>query len=229
MGEIQEIEVNHIYNIDCMSGLKLIPDKSIDMVLTDIPYNEVNIDINRLRNLNKEEADILTFDLEEFLDEVYRVSKGSICIFCGMGQFSTIYNYFTSKRGTVRPIIWEKTNPSPMNGQHIYLSGVEVAVWFKRSGAKIFNAYCKNTVFRFPNGKRDIHPTQKNIKLFKELILDNTDEGDIVLDTCLGGGTTVVAAIETNRKYIGFELEEKYFEKTKTKIENLINTNNERP
>lgn len=199
--------------MDCLEGMSKMRNNSVDFVLTDIPYDVVNRPSNGLRNLDKEEADIMTFDLFAFLDEVCRVSKNSICIFCGKEQFSTIYEYFASKKGTVRPIIWEKTNPSPMNGQYVYLSGIEMAVWFKKAGAKTFNAKCKNTVFRFPNGKRDIHPTQKNVKLFEQLILDNTKEGDTVLDTCLGGGTTVKACKNTKRNYIGFELSKKYFDK----------------
>ena len=78
------------------------------------------------------------------------MTKNSICIFCGRGQFSDIYKFFANKKGTVRPIVWEKTNPSPMNGQYVYLSGVEFAVWFKKAGAKVFNAHCKNTVFKYP-------------------------------------------------------------------------------
>lgn len=60
---------------------------------------------------------------------------------------------------------------SPMNGQYVYLSGVELAVWFKKSGAKVFNARCKNTVFKFSGGKRTFHLTQKNLALFEETIL----------------------------------------------------------
>ena len=215
------MEIITIFNIDCMEGFKQMKDNSVDFTLTDIPYDAVNRNSNGLRDLDKQNADIITFDLLAFLDEVYRVSKNSICIFCGKEQFSTIYEYFANKKGTVRPIIWEKTNPSPMNGQYIYLSGVEMAVWFKKSGAKTFNAHCKNTVFRFPNGKRDIHPTQKNQKLFEELILDNTNQGDLVFDPCIGGGTTALAAIQTQRNYYGFELDKDYFDKTLNKI-NLL-------
>lgn len=211
-------ELNKIYNIDCMQGLAMLPQNSIDMILTDIPYGAVNRKSNGLRNLDKENADIETFNLEEFLKAVYQVAKNSICIFCGKEQFSEIYKFFANKKGTVRPIVWKKTNPSPMNGQYIYLSGVELAVWFKKSGAKVFNAHCKNTVFEYPNGKRDLHPTQKNLKLFEELILDNTNENDIVLDTCIGSGTTAVACINTNRNYIGFEISKEYCEKANSRI-----------
>lgn len=216
-----DIEINNIYNIDCLTGMKNMPKDSVDFTLTDIPYAEANRTSNGLRNLDKEEADILTFELHEFLEEVYRVTKNSICIFCGMKQFSTIYSFFAEKKGTVRTVVYHKTNPAPLNGQCVYLSGIELAVWFKKRGAKTFNAFCKNTVLKHPAGKRDIHPTQKNPNLFKELILDNTNEGDVVFDPCLGSGTTAVVCIENNRKYIGFELKEEYFSKALERVEGI--------
>jgi len=215
---MEKIELNKIYHIDCMDGMREMESNSVDFTLTDIPYNAVNRKSNGLRNLDKGDADILNFDLTSFLDEIFRVTKNSICIFCGKEEFSSIYAYFASKKGTVRPIIWEKTNPSPMNGQYVYESGVEMAVWFKKSGASVFNAFCKNTVFRYPNGKRNIHPTQKNPQLFQELILDNSNEGGIIFDPCIGSGTTAIAAMETNRNFIGFEINEKYFEKAMERI-----------
>lgn len=204
---------------DCLELMKNIPDGSVDFVLTDIPYDTVNRSSNGLRNLNKQAADILTFDVLDFLDDVYRVSSNSICVFCGKEQFSTIYSYFANKKGTVRPVIWEKSNPSPMNGQHIYLSGVEMAVWFKKSGAKTFNAHCKNTVFKHPNGKSKLHPTEKNHSLLKELILDNTNVGDVVFDPCMGSGSHGIVSLENGRNFIGIELDSGYFEIAKERIE----------
>ena len=203
---------------NCLEIIKDYEDNSIDFTLTDIPYDVVNRKDNGLRNLDKDKADVLSFNLIEFLEQVYRVTKNSICIFCGKEQFSTIYKYFADKKGTVRPIVWQKSNPSPMNGQYIYLSGVEFAVWFKKSGAKTFNAHCKNTVFKFPNGSSKLHPTAKNLELFKELILDNTNENDLVFDPCMGSGTTGVACKELNRNFIGIELDEKYFDIAKKRI-----------
>jgi DNA modification methylase len=213
------LKMNELYNMDCMEGMREMKDNSVDFTLTDIPYDAVNRSSNGLRNLNKEKADIMLFELNEFLGEVLRVTKNSICIFCGKEQFSGIYDFFANQKGTVRPIIWEKTNPSPMNGQYIYLSGVEMAVWFKKSGAKTFNAYCKNTVFRYPNGKKEIHPTQKNIDLFKQLIIENTNKGDVVFDPCSGSATTEIAAIYLQRQYIGFEIDKNYYMAAKERLE----------
>lgn len=212
---------NNIYNLDCITGMKEMKNDSVDFTLTDIPYGEVNRKTNRLRNLDKEEADVLTFDLEDFLEEVYRVTKNSICIFCGRNQFSQINNFFAAKKGTVRTVVYQKKNPSPMNGKIVYLSGVELAIWFKKSGAKTFNAFCKNTVFKYPIGKRDIHPTQKNPDLFRELIIDNTNKGDLVFDPCIGSGTTAIVCMEMKRNYLGFELKEEYFKAAQKRIEDF--------
>ncbi len=207
---------------DCISEMRKMNNESVDFTLTDIPYNVVNRTDNGLRNLDKGKADILTFSLKEFLDSIYRITKNSICIFCSKEQFSYIYTYFANKKGTVRPIVWEKTNPSPMNGQYIYLSGIEIAVWFKKKGAKVFNAHCKNTVFKFPNGRSKLHPTEKNLNLLKELIQDNTNIGDLVFDPCCGGGNHLVAAIELGRDALGIELDKYYFSLAKANLSNML-------
>ena len=197
-----------------MDYMKIMPDDCVHLTLTDIPYGVVNRDSNGLRNLNKEEADVMTFDLSDFLSEVYRVTSGTIIIFCSKEQISEIYKFFDEKQkkklGTVRHLVWEKTNPSPMNGQYIYLSGIENAVWFKKKGAT-FNAHCKNPVFRYACGRSKLHPTEKNHDLLKELILDNSNEGDIVFDPCAGSGSHLLVAKENNRQWIGVELNREYF------------------
>ena len=201
-----------LFHADCLDIMEEMDDASVDFTLTDIPYDAVNRDSNGLRNLNKRNADIITFDLDEFLKQVYRVTSNSICIFCGKEQFSQIYQFFANiGKGTVRPIIWEKTNPSPMNGQYIYLSGVEMGVWYKKQGAKTFNAHCKNSVFHYPNGRSKLHPTEKNHDLLKDLIQDNSNEGQVIFDPCCGSVAHCLVAKELNRKYIGIELDDKYF------------------
>ena len=82
------------FNTDCMKLMKEMKDDSVNLTLTDIPYDGVNRKSNGLRNLDKGKADVLTFDLRSFLDEVYRVTKGTIIIFCGQNQLSEIFNYF---------------------------------------------------------------------------------------------------------------------------------------
>lgn len=201
-----------IFHADCINIMKQMDDNIVDFTLTDIPYNAVNRSSNGLRKLNKDKADIITFDLNEFLKNVLRVTSNSICIFCGKEQFSQIYKFFANiSKGTVRPIIWEKTNPSPMNGQYIYLSGVEMAVWYKKAGAKTFNAHCKNSVFHYPNGRSKLHPTEKNHELLADLIKDNSNDGQTVFDPCCGSAAHCLVARELNRHYVGIELNEEYF------------------
>ena len=210
---------------DCMELMNNIPNESIDLVLTDIPYGEVNRKDNGLRKLDKENADILTFDLINFLEQLYDKAKSTIIIFCGKEQVSIIHSYFNDKqkkgKGTVRQLIWEKSNPSPMNGQHIYLSGVENAIWFKKRGGT-FNAHCKNTVFKYPIGRSKLHPTEKNHLLLQELILDNSNENDLILDPCMGSGSTGVVALQNNRNFLGIELNQNYFEIAKNRLEGLL-------
>lgn len=212
----------NLHNGNCIPVIKSIPNNSVDVTLTDIPYGEINRKDNGLRNLDKANADRVTFDLAVFLNELYRITSGTIIIFCGQHQLSEIKNFFQDKqdlhKGTVRQLIWKKTNPSPMNGKNIYLSGIENAIWFKKQGAT-FNANCKNTVFEYPCGTNKLHPTQKNLQLIEELIIDNSNRQDIIFDPCMGSGTTGVAAIQNNRKFIGVELDEKYFEVAKNRID----------
>ena len=205
-----------IFNADCMEVMSSIKQGGVfDVTLTDIPYDMVNRADNGLRNLDKSYADILTFNLDDFLNEVYRLTKGTIIIFCGNEQYSTIYDYFSTKssqkEGTTRQIIWHKTNPSPMNGQYIYLNATENAVWFKKRGAT-FNAHCKHNVFEFPSGRSKIHPTEKNHELIKDLILDNSNEGDIIFDPCAGSLSHCLVAKENGRRYVGCELNKEYFD-----------------
>lgn len=201
---------------DCLKLMKDISKQKL--LLTDIPYGGVNRKDNGLRNLNKDKADILTFNIQQFLEIIYDKADTFI-IFCGNGQFSEIYNFFVDKRGTVRPIVWAKSNPSPMNGEYVYLNGTEFAVWFKKKGTGKLNCKCKKNYLIHPTGSSKYHPTEKNHKLLEELILDNTNEGDTIIDCCMGSGSTGIIALKNNRNFIGIELDEKYFNIAKERIE----------
>ena len=207
---------------DCLELMKDIPKQR--MLLTDIPYEEVNRKDNGLRNLNKDKADIKTFDLDIFLNTIYEKADIFI-IFCGNEQYSTIYKFFSTKqkekKGTVRQIIWAKSNPSPMNGEYIYLSGTENAAWFKKNGNGKMNWKCKKNYFIHSTGSSKYHPNEKNHKLLEELILDNTNENDTVIDCCMGSGSTGIVALQNNRNFIGIELDEKYFNIAKERIEKI--------
>lgn len=125
------IELNKIYNEDCLEGMKRIPDGSVDCIVTDIPYNECNRADKGLRNLDKANADIGIFNVDILTKNLCDKTSGSIYMFCGFNQVSTIRQAMSKKGLSTRIVVWEKTNPSPMNGSTIWLSGVELCVFGK--------------------------------------------------------------------------------------------------
>ena len=212
------MEIDKIYNMDCLEGMRQIPDGSVDLVLTDIPYGEVSRESNGLYDLDYGDADIANFDVAELTRTLCAKTKGSIYMFCGIGQMSTIRNTMVELGLSTRIIVWEKTQVNPMNGEHIWLSGIELCVFGKKSGAT-FNLHCKNTVLRYPPGERKDHPTQKPIDLFRQLILASSNPADLVLDPFMGSGTTAVACIKEKRHFIGFELNKEYYDKACKRID----------
>ena len=209
---------------DCLEIMKDLPYGRL--LLTDIPYEEVNRADNGLRNLNKGKADEKTFELSEFLPLVYEKADIFV-VFCGNEQYSTVYKFFAEKakqkKGTVRQLIWAKSNPSPMNGEYIYLSGVENAVWFKKSKTGKLNCKCKKNWFIHSTGSGKYHPTEKNHKLLEELITDNTNENDLVIDCCMGSGSTGIVCVNTNRNFVGIELDKNYYNIAKERINQALN------
>ena len=214
---IKDME-NKIIHADCMYILKDLPDKCIDLVLTDPPYGCVNRDSNGLRNLDKGLADIIDFDFYEWLRQIIRVCKGSIYVWCSKEQISSICGALNASDFSTRLLIWEKTNPSPMNGKNIWLSGIESCVYGKRSGA-VFNAFCQNTVLRYPTEKETIHATQKPLELFSKLIKVSSNENDLVLDCFSGSGTTAIACHKLKRRFICIEKDKTYYEASLKRLE----------
>lgn len=206
-----------LHHGDCLEVMKSIPDNSVDLVLTDIPYGKVNRKSNGLRNLDKGAADVIDFDIQSAMSESIRVVNGSIYIFCGTEQVSTIRSQMVKAGLSTRLCIWEKTNPSPMNGQHIWLSSIECCVFGKFKNAT-FNEHCKSSVWRFSTARGKLHPTMKPLPLMEYLIKTSSNEGDTVLDFTMGSGSTGVAAKNLNRKFIGIEKDEKYFQIAKERI-----------
>lgn len=220
-GETLTIRGNRISTSDAIQFMNSLPDESMDLLLTDIPYARVNKASNGLRVIDKRQANQETFDLMEFAIEAFRVTKGSAVIFCGKEQFSSLYQYCDDQGVTTRMIVWEKTNPMPMNGKYIFLSGVECAVHFRKKGAA-FNGHCLNTVFKYPNGSSRRHPTEKPLAMFKEFIEILSNPGDTVCDPCMGSGTTAVACGELGRQYICNDIDPDY---VKIAIDRLLNQN----
>jgi len=195
---------------DCLEAMRLIPDGSVDMVLADIPYGEVNRKSGGLRNLDKGTADVETFQIADAMQHAIRVVNGSIYIFCGIEQVSEIRSRMVLSGLTTRLCVWEKTNPSPMNGQYLWLSSIECCVFGRKKGA-IFTEHCKSSVWKHPTARGKLHPTMKPVSLIERLILASSLPGNTVLDFTMGSGTTGVACENTGRKFIGIERDPTYF------------------
>lgn len=202
---------------DCQDLMKDIPNNSVDMVLCDLPYGEVTQKSAGLRMLDRGKADLCDMDLSAIADEINRICKGSIYAFCGTEQISNLVGYFKEHGMTTRVCVWEKTNPSPMNGTRLWLSGLEFCVFARKSKAT-FNEHCKKALWQAPSGRSKIHPTEKPVTLMERLIRASSNEGDTVMDICMGSGTTGVACVNTGRNFIGVEKDREYFKIARRRI-----------
>ena len=218
----------YLNKITCGDSYKLIkelPDKSVDLIVTDPPYLIENTKAGGHSNLaksiqgmNDELANgILTQGInEEILDEFMRVMKvPNIYIWCNHKQIPMYLDYFVNKhKCSFDIIIWVKTNAMPLFNNK-YLTDKEYCLYFRK------DAYCNpqsyeeaKTVYFQPINISDKqlfeHTTIKPINIIRTLIKNSSKENDIVLDCFMGSGTTAVACQETNRQFIGFEISEKW-------------------
>lgn len=202
---------------DCMDIIPSIKKNSVPLVIADIPYGEVNRKSSGLRNLDKGNADIIDFSLADMVSFIDRINSGSAYIFCGTKQISEIVSLFEASGYSVRVGAWKKTNPSPMNGGKLWLSGLEFCV-FARKKSATFNEHCKTALWECATTRGKLHPTQKPIPLMERLILASSNEGDTVLDFTMGSGSTGIACIKTGRNFIGIEKDENYYYNAKERI-----------
>lgn len=209
-----------LYNGDCLDLLPLFEDKSVHSIITDIPYGAVNRKSHGLRNLDKGKGDISTFSIEQIMGHLIRIPQGSIYVWCGMEQISPLRIGFTEAKMATRLGVWQKSNPSPMNGQHLWLSGLEYCM-FARHKKAYFDRHCKVPLWKGPIVRNPIHPTEKPVWLLSELIEASVPPNEWVLDFCMGSGSTGEAAIKLGRKFIGIELDEEFFNKAKERIEKI--------
>jgi len=155
--------------------------------------------------------------LDQFICEYYKKLKkgGTLIIFFDLWKITILKNIMEKyKFKQIRMIEWIKTNPQPLNSKVNYLTNCrEIALIGIKHSSPTFNSSYDNGIYNFPlqGGKLRIHPTQKSLKLFEELIKKHSNEGDVVLDTFLGGGTTAMACENTKRKFKGCEISEEYY------------------
>lgn len=224
------LKTNEIYNMDCMEGLKLLDNNSIDLVIIDPPYL---LNLNKIKkpiNMNNYANELLNlkngFDLKVLDILIKKMKKINIYIYCSKRQVKDLLNYFSDKNCNHEILTWHKLNPSPLINNN-YLPDTEYILFFREKGVKVYgNYHTKRKYYLSLTNKVDKqkykHPTIKPLELIERHIINSSKEGDLVLDCFCGSGTTLVGAINQNRRYIGFEIDKNYYEIAKKRIEEVL-------
>ena len=209
------IERNHIYNMDCMQGMAEMPDNFIDLAIVDPPYG-IGVDgKNLIANPSDANNNVIllkahSWDVSipdgNYFQELQRISKNQI-IWGG--------NYFLDHLGYCKaPIIWDK-----LNGDSLYADG-EMA-WTSRGLPKNLKIFRHQWCGAFKASERKttrIHPTQKPIALYKWLLSNYAKEGDLILDTHMGSGSSYIACLDMGFDYIGYEIDADYFKAIEDRV-----------
>ena len=172
-------------------------------------------------------------NLKDFIQLFYRKLKagGTCIIFFDIWKMETLKRLMEQISETnsgnwigfkqIRFVEWIKTNPIPLNQSTNYLTNArEIALLGVKGGKPTFNSKYDKGIYDFPiqGGKNRFHPTQKSLPLFEELIKKHSNEGDLVVDPFLGGGTTALACKNTNRNFKGCEIDKKFYDKLITSL-----------
>lgn len=210
---------NEIYNMDCLEGLKLIPEKSIDTVITDLPYG-----IDYQSRFGKRFEKIAN-DKKPFIDFIKHIPRllkdtGAVYLFTRWDvQQPVIEEMEECGMDIKNVIIWDKGNHSAGDLKHSYGFRYESIVFHS---AKDFTFQGKRPIDIIQcmrvSADKLVHPNEKPIPLLRKLILDSTPKNGVVLDATMGSGTTMLAAIAEKRQYIGFEIDEHYYNVAKRRI-----------
>ena len=204
---------------DCLELMKQLPDKSIDLIVTDPPYliETKGAGLYKQQKYTKELENIKDGFSTLILDEMCRVMKHiNIYLFCSQKQIILLLDYFVkNKKCNYNLLCWHKTNPVPACGNK-YLTDTEYILFFREKGVKIHGEFktkftyyvtTKNVIDKKKYG----HPTIKPLDIIQNVIINSSQKNDIILDPFLGSGSTAVACVTTGRHYIGFELLPEYF------------------
>lgn len=234
MHSIKTETVSFFHN-DAISFLKTQESNSVDLILIDPPYAVSrktgfsimnNPDYNRL-GVNYEFGDwdnaFTNEDLQAVMCEAYRVLKkgGSIICFYDLWKITDLKQTMENVNfKQIRFLEWLKSNPVPLNQSINYLSNSrEIALSAVKVGKPTFNGKYDNGVYNHSiTREKRFHPTQKPVKLIRELIEKHSNKGDLVLDCFSGSGTTAIAAIDTGRSFTGCERDPNYFNKASDRI-----------
>ena len=219
--------MNRIICGDCFIELKKIPDKSVDLIVTDPPYEISQINgggsVNTVKKLNKSLEDLETanirkgYDIISFCEECMRVMKEpNIYIWCNKKQIPTYFDFFVEKYNCKFDIlVWNKPNALPTYSNK-YLTDCEYCLYFRSGKGKCFPKSYEDakTVFTAPinisDKKKYNHPTIKPLEFIRAMIRNSSQQGDMVLDPFAGSGTTAVACELEHRDCICIEINPEY-------------------
>lgn len=227
--------------MDCLEYLKTLPDNSVDLVVTDPPYNvsqKTNIkygDLNIVKNFGEWD---FGFDPEPILAELKRVLKpnGQIFIFCSTEQIPQYMAIFKQSWFFRNLLVWYKTNPAPRLSKTNFVFANEYILYaindpktkpgqvtFNFLGHKEMHNTLITSALQGKERLRDenhkaVHPTQKPLSILKKLIEIASNKGDVVLDPFMGVGSTAVACKQTGRNFVGCELDKKYCKKANWRL-----------
>ena len=231
-----------LYNDDCLKILKSMSDKSIDLVITDPPYeistkgggsiSKVKHLDSSLNKLSEDEID-KGYNFYEVHKELVRIMKNiNIYIWCNKIQIPQLFDFYvTENRCKFDILCWHKTNALPTY-KNKYLTDTEYCLYFRKGGycdpsATEENERYENakTFYISPLNQKDKklynHPTIKPLALIEKFIKNSSHKGDTILDCFMGSGTTGVACRKLERDFIGIEINKDYFETAKNRIKIL--------
>ncbi len=213
--------INKVIQGDCLEVMKDIPDKSIDMILTDPPYRVISggskefggfrascLDTENKGKIFKHN-DIL---ISEWLPEVKRVMKDNSqgYIFINQLNLRDYLNELEKNDLYVhRVLVWDKMIST---WTRFYMKQYEFVIFFKKGNAKSINKQGTPDILRVKNPRNKLHPTEKPIELLQVFVENSSNENDTILDPFAGSGTTGVACKNTNRNYILIEKEPEYID-----------------
>ena len=232
-----------LYNENCIDTMKRLDDNSIDLIVTDPPYNLGNFMKNRDTNLSKMRDnffgsagwDDMCFEewessMDKFFESASRIMKkgGTVIVFMAIIKVETIirlaekHGFYYKTTGT-----WHKTNPMPRNMNLHFVNSTEAWIYFtykKKTGTfnnngALFHDFIETAVTSNGERKYGKHPTQKPESLMQHFVQLLSNPKDWILDPFMGSGTTGVVAKEIDRNFIGVELNKNYFEMAKKRIE----------
>ena len=213
---------------DCYKELEKLPDKSVDLIITDPPY-EITIQgggalgtkyKEHFSQLNKLTHGVTNELLDMLVDKMKKIN---IYIYCNKIQVPKYLKYFVEQRKVFFDILtWHKTNPIPTVNNK-YLTDTEYILFFREKGVKVYGDYTtKKTYYLTPLNTKDKklynHPTVKPVDQISNFIINSSNKGELVLDPFMGSGTVGVACSRLDRKFIGIEIDEQYFKTADDRI-----------